>query len=124
MGLSVLIVDDSSAYLAVAEALLLRDGLAVVGTASTSAQAQERTAALKPDVVLVDINLRNESGFDLARDLAADDRIGGSTVILMSTQSAADVADLVADAPVAGFLPKTELSGDAIRRLAGGMTLL
>jgi len=63
--------------------------------------------------------LGSESGFELARRLAAH-RDGGPAVILISTYSAADYAGPIAESPAAGFLPKQELSADAIRRIIDG----
>lgn len=117
MTISVLVVDDNESYLDASCALLRRESLEVVGVALTSAEALWRVEALRPDVVLVDVNLAAESGFDLARQLVEIDPRGESTVILMSTQAAADLADLIADSPVSGFLAKSELSADAIRRI-------
>ena len=68
MTLSVLIVDDSHAFREISRRLLERQGLEVVGTAETLAEAVTRVAALRPRVALVDINLGRESGFDVARD--------------------------------------------------------
>jgi hypothetical protein len=68
-------------------------------------------------VVLVDIDLGGESGFELARQLAVAIDLPATSVILVSAHSAADVVDLVAVSPVLGFLAKSELSGAAIRDL-------
>jgi DNA-binding NarL/FixJ family response regulator len=116
----VLIVDDSRLFLEAARVLLEREGLRVVGVAVTAAQALRRAAELRPDVVLVDIMLGGESGFDLARRLSGHDRGGGAAVILMSTYSEADFADLIAESPATGFLSKGELSAHAIQRIADG----
>jgi CheY-like chemotaxis protein len=120
MALRTLIVDDNAAFLDAARALLEREGLAVVGVASTTAEALERSEELQPDVVLVDIMLGRESGFALTRHLVLDDRNGGPRVILISTHAEADFADLIAASPAAGFLPKSELSLDAIARILDG----
>ena len=88
----------------------------MVGVASTTTAALRQTRQLLPDVVLVDIMLGDESGFDLAQSLADMDS-GGIAVILISTQEESDFADLIEAAPVAGFVPKSELSASAIRRL-------
>lgn len=93
-----------------------------MGIASTSAEAVRRAEDLRPDVVLVDINLAGESGFDLARQLVQTDRGCESMVILMSTQAAADLGDLIAERPATGFLAKSERSADAIRRILNGGT--
>ena len=115
----VLIVDDNRQFLEAARGLLQREGLRVVGLAATSAEALERVAELQPEVVLVDIRLGGESGFDLARRLTDHDQ-GGTAVILISTHSEADFADLIAESPATGFLPKPDLSADAIRRILNG----
>jgi CheY-like chemotaxis protein len=111
-----LVVDDNPSFLDEAVALLEREGLTVAGIASTVEGALLRAHELQPDVVLVDIMLGEESGFELARRLAAADS-GRPAVILVSTLSEADFEELIADAPVAGFVAKSELSALAIRRL-------
>jgi two-component system nitrate/nitrite response regulator NarL len=90
----------------------------MVGLASNAADALRRAWELWPDVVLVDIVLGGESGFDVARDLARDGA-GGPTVILISTHAEADFEDLIEEVPAAGFVPKSALSAEAIRRLVG-----
>jgi two-component system, NarL family, nitrate/nitrite response regulator NarL len=111
------IVDDDASFLEAAQALLEAEGVLVVGTASSTADAVQRVAALQPDVVLVDIRLGEESGFDAARQLAASGR--GSAMIMISTHAEADYADLLMESPVIAFLPKAELSGSAIRQILG-----
>ena len=119
-ALSVLIVDDSRLFLEAARDRLDREGLRVVGVAATSAEALRQAEELRPDVALVDVMLGGESGFELARHLAARRRDGGPAVILISTYSAADFAGLIGGSPAAGFLPKQELSAEAIRRIVDG----
>ena len=118
--LGVLIVDDSWLFVEAACDRLERESLRVVGVAATSAEALRRAEELRPEVVLVDVMLGGESGFELARRLAAHHRDGGPAVILISTYSAADFARPIAESPAAGFLPKQELSADAIRRIIDG----
>jgi DNA-binding NarL/FixJ family response regulator len=120
MAFGILIVDDNRLFLEAARVLLERQGLRVVGVAASSAEALRRAGELRPEVVLVDITLGGESGFDLARGLAGQSRRGAPTVILISTHAEADFADLIADSPAAGFVPKPELSADAIRRIVDG----
>jgi DNA-binding NarL/FixJ family response regulator len=122
MTLGVLIVDDSQLFLEAARARLEREGLRVVGVAATSAQALQQADVLRPQVILIDIALRGESGFDLARRLAPQSGGGGPMVILMSTHAAADFADLIAQSPAAGFVPKPQLSAGAIQRIVEGGT--
>ena len=119
-ALGVLIVDDSWLFLEAARDRLERGGLRVVGVAATSAEALRRAEELRPEVVLVDVMLGGESGFELARRLAVHRRDGGPAVILISTYSAADFAGSVAESPAAAFLPKQELSADTIRRIVDG----
>jgi two-component system, NarL family, nitrate/nitrite response regulator NarL len=111
-----LIVDDNVSFLDAARVLLEREGLEVVGIASTGDEALEQAGKLRPDVVLVDIMLGDESGFELARRLEES----GSRVVLISTHAEADVEDFIAESPATGFVPKSELSASAIRRILGG----
>ena len=115
MAFSCLIVDDNSHFLEAAGDLLRREGATVVGVASTIAEARQRAEELRPDVVLVDITLAEESGFELARCL--DEDKGRRAVILISTHAEADFADLIAQSPAEAFLPKSELSVDSISRI-------
>jgi DNA-binding NarL/FixJ family response regulator len=119
MPVRCLIVDDNRGFLEAARTLLERQGLTIAGVASTSADALLEAETLRPDVVLVDVSLGEESGLDLARRLVTD-HDHGATVILISTRTEADLADLVALSPAAGFLSKSELSADAIRRFMNG----
>jgi DNA-binding NarL/FixJ family response regulator len=116
MLLRCLIVDDNASFLEAAVHILQREGLTVVGAASSIADALRKALELRPDVILVDIMLGHESGFDLARRLAEAD-VGDPTVILISTHAEADFADLIDEAPAAGFMPKSQLSASMIRRL-------
>jgi DNA-binding NarL/FixJ family response regulator len=110
-----LIVDDSPHFLAAARALLERQGIDVVGVASTGAEALRMAAELRPDVTLVDVNLGGESGFEVAGMLRAD--ADSAPVILISTQAEDDFIDLILASPALGFLPKSTLSGHAVRDL-------
>jgi CheY-like chemotaxis protein len=112
-----LIVDDSPRFLDAARGLLEREGITVVAVASTSTEALQRVQELQPDVTLLDIDLGGESGFDVARQLHQHTSIEPSQIILISTHSGQDYADLIAASPTAGFLPKSTLSAAAIRDL-------
>lgn len=113
-----LLVDDNEAFIETARRLLDLDGVRVTGTASCIAEALLRASELRPDVVLVDIGLGNENGFDLARRLAEGDA-RDLAVIMISSETEDDYADLVAESPALGFLPKADLSADGIRQLLG-----
>ena len=117
MAIRCLLVDDSTHFLEAASKLLERQGLAVVGVASTSAEALARVRELEPDVTLVDVDLNGESGFDLAWELAAMSDGALTRTVLSSARSESELAELVAVTPVLGFISKTELSAGAIRDL-------
>ena len=107
------IVDDSALFLEGAVDLLTREGLDVVGVASGSAEAIRLVTELRPDVTLVDVNLGDEDGLELARLLHAIP--GASKVILVSTHAEEDLAQLIAGSPALGFISKTRISAQAIR---------
>jgi DNA-binding NarL/FixJ family response regulator len=113
-----LLVDDNEAFLETARLVLTPDGVRVDGTASNIADALLRASELRPDVVLVDIALGEENGFDLARRLAQG-QARDLAVIMISSDTEDDYADLVAESSALGFLPKAQLSGDGVRRLLG-----
>jgi CheY-like chemotaxis protein len=109
-----LIVDDNLQFLAVARRLLEGEGVTVVGVATTSADALRCANELSPDVTLVDIDLGEDSGLDLARELIEAAGGEGRRVILISAYPAQDLGDLVENSPAVGFLPKSQLSAKAI----------
>jgi DNA-binding NarL/FixJ family response regulator len=117
-SLRCLIVDDSANFRDAASSLLELAGIAVVGVATTAAEALARYRELRPDVTLVDVDLGADSGFELARTLHEADSPAPS-VILISTHSEQEFADMIADSPALGFLPKFALSPAAIRGLVG-----
>lgn len=118
MAVRCLIVDDNHRFLQAARTLLEREGITIVGVASTSADALREVVTLRPDVVLVDVSLGEESGLELARRL--DDQAAGADVILISSRLESDLADLITESPAAGFLSKSDLSASAIRGLLDG----
>ena len=115
MQLRCLIVDDNEAFLASASRLLASQGLDVLGGVSSSAEAVSMAAALRPDVVLVDVQLGEEDGLALAVRL--DSEVPSTSVILISTHTEDELAELVAANPAAGFLAKSELAAEAIAAL-------
>jgi DNA-binding NarL/FixJ family response regulator len=117
---SCLIVDDNERFLAVAHASLEREGLEVVGTATTIAEALAKVDVLRPDVVLVDIALGKESGLELTRQIVASHPALRARIVLISTRREEDFADLITASPAAGFLSKIQLSARAVRELVAG----
>jgi DNA-binding NarL/FixJ family response regulator len=114
--MSCLLVDDNQAFIEAARRVLDPGGVQVTGTASNIADALLRISELRPDVILVDVGLGDENGFDLARRLA-NGSTGSQAVIMISSEAADDYAELVAETSALGFLPKAELSADSIRQL-------
>ena len=92
MALRSLIVDDNHHFLAAAQDLLEREAL-------------------------VDIDLGDESGLDVARRLAGLPGEAGSRVVLISAYSETDFADLISASPAVGFLPKSALSAGTINEV-------
>lgn len=114
MAIRCLIVDDNASFLEGASALLTREGMDVVGVASNSAEARRLVAELRPDVTLVDIDLGDEDGFQLAEELSRNHSEPFSPVILVSTHSGEELAQLIEASPALGFVPKAHLSAQAI----------
>ncbi len=111
-----IIVDDSGHFLEAARTVLEDGGIHVVGVASTSAEACELAAELQPDVIIVDVDLGEESGFDLTRTLASS---GDARIVLISAYPESELTDLIAASPAAGFVPKTRFSARAVTDLLG-----
>ncbi|WP_433431830.1 response regulator transcription factor [Nonomuraea sp. CA-141351] len=120
MGLCCLIVDDNDHFLQAASELLKREGIDVVGVASTGAEALTRFEELRPDIALVDIDLGGESGFDVAQRLMEARNGKPASVILISAYEESDFADLIPESPAIAFLPKSDLSARTIHELLGG----
>jgi DNA-binding NarL/FixJ family response regulator len=116
MALRLLIADDNESFLDSARSMLERDGIEVVGTATTAAEAVEVVRELVPDLVLADISLGEDSGFDLAQRL---DDLGDQTlrVLLISTHDGRDFAELITASPAIGFISKYDLSARRIHQL-------
>jgi DNA-binding NarL/FixJ family response regulator len=113
--LRVLIVDDHSGFRQRARALLEGDGFDVVGEAATGAEALAAAAELKPQLVLLDVQLPDLDGFEVARRL--QDANGAVAVVLTSSRDRSDYGSLLSESPVRGFVPKAELSGAALADL-------
>lgn len=112
-----LIVDDNAEFLAAARDLLERQGVSVVGVATTGEEALRCVAELRPELALVDVDLGEESGFELAQRLAAgEDR----RVVLISAYPESEFADLIAASPAVGFVAKSDLSARAVADVLAG----
>jgi DNA-binding NarL/FixJ family response regulator len=112
---SILIVDDHPSFRASARRMLEADGYAVVGEAEDGAGAIEAARELRPCVVLLDVQLPDLDGFEVAARLAADrDR---PAIVLTSTRESSDFGKEIEASPARGFVTKGELSGEAIAAL-------
>ena len=114
-ALNVLIVDDHPGFRANARALLEAEGFEVVGEAEDGASALRAAAALAPDLVLLDVQLPDQSGFEIAKRLTNGG--GGPAVVLVSTRDESDFGPLVARSGARGFIPKAELAGATLAAL-------
>src|SRR4051794_3553205 len=110
----VLIVDDHPSFRANARALLEAEGFEVVGEAEDGASALRAAHELLPELVLLDVQLPDLDGFEVARRLTED---GGPAVVLVSSRDGSDFGPLVERSGARGFIPKAELSGAALSAL-------
>src|SRR5436853_186031 len=112
---SVLIVDDHASFRVSARALLEAEGYEVVGEASDGAEALDAVDTLRPDVILLDVQLPDTDGFALAALIAKDGT--GPQIVLTSSRDLTDYGDLVETTPARGFVAKEALSGETLAEL-------
>jgi DNA-binding NarL/FixJ family response regulator len=118
MAVTVLIVDDHPSFRATARMLLEVEGYDVVGEAEDGAHAIRAAAELRPDLVLLDVNLPDIDGFAVATRLTGDDADADApAVILISSRDSSDFGSAVTNSGARGFIPKGDLSGDAVAAL-------
>jgi DNA-binding NarL/FixJ family response regulator len=114
---TVLIVDDHAAFRASARALLQAEGFDVIGEAANGAAAVEAVAVLRPQIVLLDIQLPDLDGLAVAEQLAAAP--DPPAVVLISSRYATAYGPRLQATPARGFIPKSGLSGEALATLVG-----
>ena len=110
-----LVVDDHAGFRASVRELLEAEGFEVVGEAVDAASGIEAARSLRPDLVLLDIQLPDTDGILASRRIA--ELNGRTAVVLTSSCDIADIATALAESPARGFIPKSELSGGTIREL-------
>ncbi|HJV29276.1 MAG TPA: response regulator transcription factor [Gaiellaceae bacterium] len=111
----VLIVDDHASFRTTARRLLEAEGYEVVGEAEDGASALEAVARLRPDILLLDVQLPDMDGFEVSRRLCGN---GASPkIVLTSSRDASEFGDLVGACGSRGFIPKGELSGGRLAAL-------
>jgi DNA-binding NarL/FixJ family response regulator len=113
--MTVLIVDDHPSFRASARRLLEAEGFDVIGEAGDGQAAIAAAQQLQPDLVLLDVQLPDLNGFDVAARLAELDL--PCAVVLTSSRNAAEYGPLVTETAVRGFVPKSELSGAVLTAL-------
>lgn len=117
VGARILIVDDYVLFRSSARQLLESQGFEVVGEAGDGRAAIAAARELRPDVVLLDIQLPDLDGFEVARQLAA--LPSPPSVVLTSIRAAADYGPRLPAAAALGFIPKVELSQARIAAVLG-----
>ena len=115
MSRRILIVDDHPSFRASAHALLESEGYEVVGEAEDGLSGLRAAHDLKPEVVLLDLQLPDIDGFEVARRLTANGAV--PAIVLVSSRSPEDLGPLVASSGAIGFITKAELSGEALEAL-------
>jgi DNA-binding NarL/FixJ family response regulator len=109
------IVDDHEGFRTFARTMLAADGFEVTGEAADGESALVALDSLRPDVVLLDVQLPGIDGFEVARRLAETQ--DAPNVVLTSSRDASDYGSRLTSAPARGFVPKHELSGDGVKAL-------
>jgi DNA-binding NarL/FixJ family response regulator len=118
MARTVLVVDDSAPYRATARAVLAARGFEIAGEAADGAAALTAVRDLRPDAVLLDVNLPDMLGTAVARELHAGSN-GAPAVVLISTQDASTLGRDIETCGARGFLPKDELTSPRLLELLG-----
>jgi DNA-binding NarL/FixJ family response regulator len=113
---TVLLVDDHPAVRRAARRVLEQDGFEVVAEGGSGEEAREAACRLRPGIVVLDVELPDADGVEVARRLTASGE--APAVVLTSTRSEADLGDAFEDCGARGFIAKHELSGPAIEALA------
>ena len=113
--MTVLIVDDHPSFRGSARALLEAEGYEVVGEAENGLDGLDAARALRPDVVLLDVQLPDIDGLEVAARLSQNG--SGPAIVLTSSRDLADLGLVRERSPVRGFIPKAELSGAALEAL-------
>lgn len=115
MAWSVLIVDDHAGFRSNARALLEADGFDVLGEAADGQSAMQEARRLRPQVVLLDVQLPGMDGFAVAESLAAEP--SAPTVVLVSSRGRGTYRTRLESTPARGFITKAEFSGECLSSL-------
>ena len=118
MARRILIVDDSAGFRAQARTLLVAAGFDVVGEAEDGRSGVRATRELEPEVVLLDVQLPDVSGFEVARTLHEDP--DPPAIILISSREASDYGRGIDRSGASGFISKADLSARTLEALLDG----
>jgi CheY-like chemotaxis protein len=112
---TILVVDDHPTFRATARALLEAEGFVVIGEAENGESALEAMERLRPEIVLLDVQLPGIDGFEVAARAAALGAV--PQIVLTSSREACDFGSLIEESGARGFIAKDELSGAAMAAL-------
>jgi DNA-binding NarL/FixJ family response regulator len=114
----VLIVDDDLPFCHAAAELLAHRGFCVVGCVGTAQDAVAECRRLKPDAVLLDVQLPDGHGVTLAPTLRFDSST--PTIVLTSSDPAAVLPEQLQQSGAAGFIPKSQLARTDLQAFFSG----
>jgi two-component system response regulator EvgA len=115
MATTVLIVDDHASFRRAVRLVLEYEGYDVVGEAAGGEEALRMAADVSPQLVLLDVNMPDMNGFEVAERLTADDP--APDVVLTSSRDDSDFDRRTARSGARGFIPKAEISGARLSAL-------
>jgi DNA-binding NarL/FixJ family response regulator len=115
MGGTILIVDDHSGFRRCARELLTAEGFEIVGEAGDAASGIAAAGELHPDIVLLDVQLPDQNGVEASKEITAHN--GQTQIVLVSSRDVSDLAGALSGCPARGFIAKSDLSGDTLRKL-------
>jgi DNA-binding NarL/FixJ family response regulator len=115
MARTALVVDDHPIFRECAVTCLREEGFDIVGEAADGASALAEARRLRPDLVILDVQLPDISGFEVAAQLTRDGM--APHVVLVSSRDAEDYGPLIEESGARGFIAKADLTAEAVANL-------
>jgi len=112
---TIVIVDDDPRFRGIARRLLESEGFEVIGEAADGREALSVAGELEPDIVLLDVQLPDIDGIEVASQLTANG--AGPAIVLTSTRDESDFGPQLQQSGARGFVPKGEISAERITSL-------